>query len=51
MREVPIVQEFEDVFLENLPSAPLDRQIEFVIDLAPEQHQYLKYLIEWHQKN
>lgn len=34
MSEVSIVQEFEDVFSENLLGIPPDRQIEFVIDLV-----------------
>jgi hypothetical protein len=32
---VPMVNEFPDVFLEELPGMPLDRDIEFVIDLKP----------------
>jgi hypothetical protein len=32
---VPMVNEFPDVFPEELPSMPLDRYIEFVIDLMP----------------
>jgi hypothetical protein len=31
--EVPIVNEFPDVFLEELPGMPPDRDIEFVIEL------------------
>ena len=33
--EIPVVKEFPDVFPEELPGLPPDRQIEFVIDLAP----------------
>jgi hypothetical protein len=33
--KVPIVNEFPDVFLEELPGIPPDRDIEFVIDLKP----------------
>jgi hypothetical protein len=33
--EVPVVNEFPDVFLEELPSMPPDRDIEFVIELKP----------------
>ena len=33
--EVPVVNEFLVVFLEELPGLQLDRQIEFVIDLLP----------------
>jgi hypothetical protein len=32
---VPVVNEFPDVFPEELPGMPLDRDIEFVIDLKP----------------
>ncbi|KAJ9538727.1 hypothetical protein OSB04_031460 [Centaurea solstitialis] len=33
--EVPVVSEFPDVFPEDLPGLPPDRQIEFGIDLVP----------------
>lgn len=33
--EVPIVEEYEDVFPEELPGIPPDRRIEFTIDLIP----------------
>ena len=33
--DVPIVQEFEEVFPEDLPGLPPDREIEFEIELAP----------------
>jgi hypothetical protein len=33
--EVPVVNEFPDVFPEDLPGLPPDRDIEFVIDLKP----------------
>ncbi|XP_074323495.1 uncharacterized protein LOC141660409 [Apium graveolens] len=32
---IPVVNEFEDVFLKDLPGLPADREIEFAIDLAP----------------
>jgi hypothetical protein len=32
---VPVVNEFFDVFPEDLPGMPLDRDIEFVIELKP----------------
>jgi hypothetical protein len=34
--EVPMVNEFPDVFLEELPGMPPDRDIEFVIELKPD---------------
>jgi hypothetical protein len=33
--EVPVVNEFSDVFPEELPGMPPDRDIEFVIELKP----------------
>lgn len=33
--EIPVVNQFEDVFPEELPRLPPDREIEFTIDLAP----------------
>ena len=35
MEEVPIVKEYPDVFPEELPGMPPDRDIEFLIDLMP----------------
>jgi hypothetical protein len=35
IEDVPVVREYPDVFPEELPGMPLDRDIEFVIDLIP----------------
>ncbi|GJY93345.1 putative reverse transcriptase domain-containing protein [Tanacetum coccineum] len=35
LEDVPIVQEFPEVFLEDLPGLPPARQVEFQIDLVP----------------
>ncbi|GJZ57499.1 putative reverse transcriptase domain-containing protein [Tanacetum coccineum] len=35
LEDVPIVQDFPDVFCEDLPGLPLTRQVEFQIDLIP----------------
>ncbi|GKE70730.1 putative reverse transcriptase domain-containing protein [Tanacetum coccineum] len=35
LKDVPIVQDFLDVFPEDLPGLPLTRQVEFQIDLIP----------------
>ncbi|GKA74044.1 putative reverse transcriptase domain-containing protein [Tanacetum coccineum] len=35
LEDVPIVQDFPDVFPEDLPGLPLTRQVEFQIDLIP----------------
>jgi hypothetical protein len=34
--EVPVVNEFPNVFLEDLPGKPPDQDIEFVIELKPD---------------
>jgi hypothetical protein len=36
IEEIPIVREFVDVFLEELPGIPPDKEIEFTIDLLPD---------------
>jgi hypothetical protein len=36
IEEIPIVREFVDVFSEELPGIPPDREIEFTIDLLPD---------------
>ena len=33
--DIPVVREFLDVFLDDLPGLPLDRDVEFVIELKP----------------
>ena len=35
IEDIPIVCEFLDVFLDELPGLPPDREIEFTIDLTP----------------
>ncbi|GJR85203.1 putative reverse transcriptase domain-containing protein [Tanacetum coccineum] len=35
LEDIPVVKEFPDVFLENLPGIPPVRQVEFQIDLIP----------------
>jgi hypothetical protein len=35
IEDVPVVREYPDVFPEELPRMPPDRDIEFVIDLIP----------------
>jgi hypothetical protein len=35
IKEVLVVQEYPDVFPEELPGMPLDRDVEFIIDLIP----------------
>jgi hypothetical protein len=45
--EVPVVNEFPDVFPEELLGMPPDRDIEFVIELKPVQHLYIRLHIGW----
>jgi hypothetical protein len=35
LEEINVVQEYSDVFAEDLPGMPLDRDIEFIIELLP----------------
>jgi hypothetical protein len=35
VKDIPVVREFPDVFLEDLPGLPPDRDVDFVIDLNP----------------
>ncbi|XP_039134254.1 uncharacterized protein LOC120271646 [Dioscorea cayenensis subsp. rotundata] len=35
LQDIPLVSEFHDVFPEDLPGLPPDREVEFVIDLVP----------------
>jgi hypothetical protein len=35
IRDIPVVCEFPDVFPEDLPGLPLERDVEFVIELKP----------------
>ena len=35
LEDIPIVKEFPDVFLDDISGLPLDRAIEFVIELIP----------------
>jgi hypothetical protein len=35
VQDIPVVCEFPDVFLEDLPGLPLERDVEFVIELKP----------------
>jgi hypothetical protein len=35
IKDIPVVREFPDVFPDDLPGLPLDRDVEFVIELKP----------------
>ena len=36
LEDIPIIKEFPDVFLDDISGLPLDREVEFTIDLIPE---------------
>ena len=36
LEDIPVVREFPNVFVEDLPGIPPDRDIDFQIELAPE---------------
>lgn len=42
IHDVEVVKEYSDVFLDELLGLPLDREVEFTNDLAPESN-----IIEW----
>jgi hypothetical protein len=44
--EVPVVNEFLDVFTKELPGMPPDRDIEFVIELILVLHKYIRLLLK-----
>ena len=48
VQSVPVVNKFLDVFPEELPGLPPEREIEFTIDVLPDASLYLYLLIEWH---
>nr|GFB76600.1 putative reverse transcriptase domain-containing protein [Tanacetum cinerariifolium] len=60
LEDVPVVQNFPEVFLEDLSGLPLTRQVEFQIDLIPgaapvaldekEHKEHLKAILELHKK-
>ena len=51
LNEIAVVNEFVDVFPEELPSLLVDREVEFAIDVYPGQHQYRRHRTVWLQKN
>ena len=40
IESVPVVNEFQDVFLDDFTGVPLPRKIDFGIDLEPDTKQY-----------
>ena len=46
---VSVVQEFSNVFPEDLPGLPPNRELEFGIDILPGSVPFLHHCIEWSQ--
>ena len=46
---VLVVREFIDVFPNDLPGLPHDREIEFGIDVSPVPLRYSKHRTGWHR--
>jgi hypothetical protein len=51
IEEIPVVREFTDVFPDELPGMPPNREIELTIDLLPGTAPYPRLLIRWHHEN
>ena len=47
LRDIPVVQEFSDVFPEEIPGMPPPREVEFCIDHIPRVTSYLGPHIGW----
>jgi len=47
IKDIPVVQEFPDVFPEKIPGMPPPREVEFCIDLVPGATPISKEPIEW----
>jgi hypothetical protein len=45
--EVSVANKFPNVFPEELPGTPPDRDIEFVIELKPGTHLYIRLPVGW----
>jgi hypothetical protein len=42
LEDITVVQDYPDIFLEELPGMPPDRDIEFLIELLPETPPFLR---------
>ena len=51
LNEIPVVQDFPDVFPDELPGLPPPRDVEFGIDLVPGTAPISKHHTEWHLLN
>ena len=45
MELIPVVSEFPDVFPEELPGMPPDRELEFAIDLVPGKSTFIQEVL------
>ncbi|XP_073056957.1 uncharacterized protein [Primulina eburnea] len=45
LNEIEVVWDFPDVFADDVPRLPPDREVEFVIDLVPEQVSFLGHIV------
>jgi len=50
VKNIPVVRDFPDVFPEDLPGLPSDRDVQFSIELKPGTAP-ISRPTEWHQKN
>ena len=48
LKDIPVVRDFPDVFPEELPGVPPDRDVEFVIDLIPGTVPISRRPYRWH---
>jgi hypothetical protein len=51
LEDIPIVCEYPDVFPDDLPGMPPDRDVEFVIELQPSTAPFLRDPIVCHPMN
>ena len=51
LEQVLVVCEYPDVFPDELPGMPPDRDIEFIIELIPGEDPSIRSLIEWDRKS
>ncbi|XP_073035232.1 uncharacterized protein [Primulina eburnea] len=45
IQNIDVVQEYPDVFADDVPGLPPDREVEFVIELSPEQVAFLGHIV------
>ena len=47
MEKIPVVREFPDVFPEELPGVPPEREVDLSIEIVPGTTRFLGHLIGW----